>query len=180
MSFQLQGPRPRLNLTAKCWGFRSNDSILVFIRNIPSRPQARSRWPGPNGLLALPNENQTLCCERVLRQETSIVRISGIGDTEPLVQDPSSPAQLPLQFCVDAQCSPAFETALRLKDLRNMRARVETESFYSGLDSEEFWFNGGRSHPRGRIHRVSKEEFQENELVPSDRRASRLSGWRNC
>jgi len=80
---------------------------------------------------------------------------------------------------VEAQCSPALETALRLKDLRNSRAGIKTELFYSGLDSEEFGFNGGRSYPRGRIHRVSKEEFQEKELVPSDRRASRLSGWRN-
>jgi len=69
-------------------------------------------------------------------------------------------------------------TVCGLKDLKNGGAGIETESFYSGLDSEEFRFNVGRSHPRGRIHRISQEEFQEKELVPSDRRASRLSGWR--
>jgi len=56
--------------------------ILVFVVNSLSRPRAHSRRPEPNTLLALPNENQTLCCERVLRQETSIVPIFGIGDTE--------------------------------------------------------------------------------------------------
>jgi hypothetical protein len=59
----------------------------------------------------------------------------------------------------------AFGTALRLKDSIDSGAGVETESFYSRLGSEEFCFNGGRSRPRGRIYRVSKEEFQEKELV---------------
>ena len=169
--------------------------ILVFILNFLSRPRAGSRWPEPNDLLALPNENQTLCCERVPRQETSIVHIFGIGAIEPRVRYPSSGAQLPLQSCVDSagefanslrDCatfrqlvsvpklrSPmkmqyllASGTAVRLKDRRNCRAGVETESFYSCLDSEEFCFNGGRSRPRGRICRVAEEEFQEKELVP--------------
>jgi hypothetical protein len=56
-------------------------------------------------------------------------------------------------------------TTLRLKDWIDSRAGVETESFYSRLDSEEFCFNGGRSGPRGRIYRVSEEEFEEKELV---------------
>ena len=60
-------------------------------------------------------------------------------------------------------------TVCGLKDLRNSGAGIETESFYSRLDSEEFCFNGGRSHLRGRIHRVSQEEFQEKELIPSER-----------
>jgi len=167
-----------LNSTAKRCGHRSSDTILVFILNFLSRPRADRFWPEPNCPFALPNENQTLCCERVLRQETSIVRISCIGTIELRVPVSSSCAQLPLQSCVEAQCSPALETALRLSDLRNSRAGIKTGLFYSGLDSEEFGFNAGRSYPRGRIHRVSKEEFHEKELVPSDRRASRLSGWR--
>ena len=44
-------------------------------------------------------------------------------------------------------------------------AEVETESFYSGLDSEESCFNGGRYGPRGRIYSVSEEEVQEKELL---------------
>src|SRR2546428_9578830 len=69
---------------------------------------AGSRWPEPNGLLALPTQNQTLCCERVPRQET-IMRIFGIGATELRVWDPSSPAQLPLQSCVDSKLSDSFQ-----------------------------------------------------------------------
>jgi len=57
-------------------------------------------------------------------------------------------------------------TTFRLKDRKFSRAGVEIESFYSGLDSEEFCFNGGRSRPRGRIYRVAEEEFQEKELFP--------------
>jgi len=76
--------------------------ILVFVVNSLSRPQPRSRWPEPNGLLAMPNENQTLCCERVLRQETSIVHVFEIGATKPLVWYSSSSAQSPLQSCVDS------------------------------------------------------------------------------
>ena len=138
------------------------------------------------------NENQTLWCERVLRQETSIVHVFGKGDTELPVRYPSSSAQLPLQSrveCpdrsvralrspVDWSPRPVPETASRLKDLRNHRAEVETHLDWSGLYPEEFCFNGGRSRPRGRIYRVSKEEFQEKELVPSVGRASRPSGWR--
>ena len=77
--------------------------ILVFVVNSLSRPRApRSRRPEPNGLLGLPTQNQTLWCERVLRQETSIVPIFEIGATELLVRYPSSSAQLPLQSCVDS------------------------------------------------------------------------------
>jgi hypothetical protein len=61
----------------------------------------------------------------------------------------------------------ASGTALRLKDSIDSRAGVETEFFYSCLDSEEFCFNGGRSGRRGRIYRISKEEFQEKELIPN-------------
>ncbi len=132
--------------------------------------------PEPNRLLALPNENQTLCCERVLRQGT-IVRISGIGAIELRVLVSSSCAESPLQSCVDrAETLADFRscrtptwpelalrlrspfgrssaqssgTVSRLKDRRNSRAGVETEFFYSGLDSEEFCFNGGRYCPRG-------------------------------
>ena len=39
---------------------------------------------------------QTLCCERVLRQETSIVHISSIGAIELRVLVSSSCAELPL------------------------------------------------------------------------------------
>src|SRR5438128_10605029 len=86
----------------------SNDTGLVFILKFPSRPRAGSGWPEPNGLLALPTQNQTLCCERVPRQET-IMRIFGIGATELRVWDPSSPAQLPLQSCVDSKLSDSFQ-----------------------------------------------------------------------
>jgi len=196
-----------LNATASSCGCKSDDAVLVFILNFLSRPRARSLWPEPNGLLALPNENQTLCCERVLRQETTRVHIFGIGTIELRILGPSSCAQLPLHSCVDCAkvrakpcrrvaprqterelrlrslfgrtCPQSSGTVSRLKDRRNSRAGIETESFYSGLDSEEFCFNGGRCHPRGRVYRISQEEFQEKELVPSDRRASRLSGWRN-
>jgi hypothetical protein len=57
-------------------------------------------------------------------------------------------------------------TTFRLKDWGDCRAGVETESFYSSLDSEEFCFNGGRSRPRGRIYRIAEEKFQEKELIP--------------
>src|SRR2546426_10664759 len=54
--------------------------ILVFVVNSLSRPRApRSRRPEPNGLLGLPTQNQTLWCERVIRQENSIVPVSEIG-----------------------------------------------------------------------------------------------------
>ena len=123
MSSQLQGPRPNLNPQRNATGTDLNDTILVFILDSISHPRAESRWPETNSLLALPNENQTLCCERVLRQETSIVRISAIGDTEPLVQDSSSPPQLPPHSCMDAQCSSALETAPRLKDSSYQRGQ---------------------------------------------------------
>src|SRR3989441_12939565 len=66
--------------------------------------------PEPNGLLALPTQNQTLCCEPVPRQET-IARIFTIGATELRVVYPSSCAQLPLESCVDLRrkCSRCSE-----------------------------------------------------------------------
>jgi len=184
-----------------------NDTILVFTLNFLSRPRAGSEWPEPNDLLALPTENQTLWCERVLRQETSIARCFDLGATELPGWYRGSSAQLPLQSCVDSAvgfgdsqrnratfgelevvrslCSPTKApcpvgsgTTVRLKDWGDSRCRVETESFHSRLDSEEFCFNGGRSRLRGRIYRIAEEEFQEKELIPDARRALRLSGWR--
>ena len=143
----------------------------------------------------MPNENQTLWCERVLRHETSIVHVFEIGATELPAWYSSSSAQLPLQSCVDSQGEPVSlwrdrasfrkralvpklrsptkppnllgsETTLRLKERIDSRGGVETESFYSCLDSEEFCFNGGRSRPRGRIYRMAEEEFKEKELIP--------------
>src|SRR5437879_11895016 len=80
-------------------GYR--DTSLVFILNSLSRPRAASCWPEPNGLLALPTQNQTLCCERVPRQETR-ARIFTIGSTELRVRYRSSGAQLPQQSRVDS------------------------------------------------------------------------------
>jgi len=178
-----------------CCRCGSNDTNLVFILNFLSRPRAESRWPEPNGLLALPTQNQTLCRERVPRQET-IAHIFGIGAIELRVRYSSSSAQLPLQSCVDSArrfvnskgdcaiftqrllvwglpssartlCPLASGVALRLKDGIDSRAGAETERFYSCLDSEEFCFNGGRFSLRGRICRILKEEFQEKELIPN-------------
>jgi hypothetical protein len=183
-----------LTPAARCRGCGSNDTILVFTLNFLSRPRAGSEWPEPNDLLALPTENQTLWYERVLRQET-IVLVFGIGATELFVWRPSSSAQLPLQSCVDwapgfanswRDCGTPTQrvavsklrsptktpyrlgsvTTFRLKGRIDCRAGVETRSFYSCLNSEEFCFNGGRSRPRGRIYRIAEEEFQEKELIP--------------
>lgn len=67
---------------------------------------------------------------------------------------------------MNAPCLLGSRTTFRLKDWRDCNAGVETESFYSSLDSEEVCFNGGRSRPRGRIYRIAEEEFQEKELIP--------------
>src|SRR2546426_10811572 len=155
MSSQHQRLPPNLTPSALCPSVDPDDAVLVFTLNICTRPRAGFRWPEPNGLLALPNENQTLCCERVLRQETSIVCISGIGSAELFGRGSSSCAQLPLHSCVEALRSPGLEAALRLKGRRNSRAGIETELFYSGLDSEKFCFDGGRSCPRRWVYRVS-------------------------
>src|SRR2546428_13632064 len=101
-STQSQGPPTSLDPAARCCWYGSNNTIIVLIFNLLSRPRARSWWPEPNDLLALPIQNQTLCCERVPRQETSIVHIFGIGAVELRVVYPSSSAQLPLQSCVDS------------------------------------------------------------------------------
>jgi hypothetical protein len=109
--------RSQCQIPLSCWNpasercqCGSTDTILVFILNIPSCPRAGSLWPEPNGLLALPNENQTLCCERVLRQETSIVYIFGIGTIELRSLCSSSCAQLPLHSCVD--CSKGIRSSV--------------------------------------------------------------------
>ena len=196
-----------MNPVPCCCGRGSTGTIFVFTLNFLSRSRARSLWPEPNDLLALPIENQTLWCERVLRQETSIVHFFGIGAIELRVRYPSSGAQLPLQSCVDSKASHSHrasslpvwlqqaqrlrsstrtlgplvsETAARLKDRRDCGAGVETEFFYSCLNSEELWFKGGRSYRRGRIHSISEEELDEKQLIPEMRRISRVSGWRYC
>ena len=116
-------------------------------------------------------------CERVLRQETSIVRISGIGAIELRVLVSSSCTESPLQSCVDRaetladfrccrtptwpelalwlrspfgrSCVQSSGTVSRLKDRRTCGAGVDAELLYLGLDSEKFCFNGGRYCPRG-------------------------------
>jgi hypothetical protein len=67
---------------------------------------------------------------------------------------------------------------LKLKDSGYRRAGVETEFLYPCPDSEEFCFNGGPLPPGGRIHRVSKKEFQEKELISDVGRASGFGCWR--
>lgn len=163
MNSQNQAP-PSLSPPARCCGCGSNDTSLVLTLNILSRPRAGSRWPEPNGLLAMPRENQTLLCERVLRQETSIVPVFGIGTTELFLLNRSSSAQLPLQSCVElfSRTSSAdragFWRSLYLRSLRSSRrspllegsgttfrlkcritnvAEVGTASLYARLDSEE-------------------------------------------
>src|SRR6267143_5954932 len=105
VSSQSEAPPTSLDPAASSFWCGSNDVILVFILNFPSRPRARTWWPEPNGLLALPTENQTLCCERVLRQETSIAYIFGKVATELPVLYSGSSAQLPLQSRVDSKLS---------------------------------------------------------------------------
>src|SRR5205807_3158153 len=93
---------------AWCCRCGSSDTSIVFILNFLSRPRAASCWPEPNGLFALPMQNQTLCCERVPRQDTR-VRIFGICDTELLAWGPSSPAQSPQQSCVESKFSDSLQ-----------------------------------------------------------------------
>ena len=61
--------------------------------------------------------------------------------------------------------APTPGTASRLKDSIDLGAGVETESFYSSIDSEEFCFKGGRFYQRSRVS-VAEEEFEEKQLIP--------------
>ena len=76
----------------------SNATCFLLVSNLVSRPSGAIGLTRANLSVYSPNENQTLCCERSLRQETSILvgrsYVSPNLSVELLVQVPNPHATL--------------------------------------------------------------------------------------